>query len=179
MTNTVPQIAAAMIQQNPSKAITISLHEDKITVLSAGEVDTASAMVMLGNALAVVFSELPEEVRNTTALTQLINNMNVVTIGRVQKNHPELFEMPVAIPTAVDVTAEPVPVETQPEQPVEQETPTAEAEPQPVKRARVPRTKPAEATPATKDPKPTAKTPVKRKPVQRSAGAIAGRGKTK
>ena len=175
MTNTVPQIAAAMIQQNPSKAITISLHDDKITVLSAGEVDTASAMVMLGNALAVVFAELPEEVRNTTALTQLINNANVVTIGRVQKNHPELFEMPTATPTVVDVVAEPVPVETQPEQPVEQEAPVTEAEPQPVKRARVPRTKPAEAE--VSEPKP--KAPVKRKPIQRSAGAIAGRGKTK
>ena len=175
MTNTVPQIAAAMIQQNPSKAITISLHDDKITVLSAGEVDTASAMVMLGNALAVVFAELSEEVRNTTALTQLINNANVVTIGRVQKNHPELFEMPTATPTVVDAIAEPVPVETQPEQPVEQEAPVTEAEPQPVKRARVPRTKPAEAE--VVEPKP--KAPVKRKPIQRSAGAIAGRGKTK
>lgn len=175
MTNTVPQIAAALIQQNPSKAITISLHEDKITVLSAGEVDTASAMVMLGNALAVVFAELSEEVRNTTALTQLINNANVVTIGRVQKNHPELFEMPTATPTVVDVIAEPVPVETQPEQPVEQEAPVTEVEPQPVKRARVPRTKPTEAE--VVEPKP--KAPVKRKSIQRSAGAIAGRGKTK
>ena len=172
MTNTVPQIAAALIQQNPSKAITISLHEDKITVLSAGEVDTASAMVMLGNALAVVFAELPEEVRNTTALTQLINNSNVVTIGRVQKNHPELFELPLAIP---QVNAEPVPVEAQPEQPVEQETPTADAEPQPVKRTRIPRTKPVEAE--VSDPKP--KAPTKRKPIQRSAGEITGRGKTK
>ena len=156
MTNTVPQIAAAMIQQNPSKAITISLHEDKITVLSAGEVDTASAMVMLGNALAVVFAELSEEVRNTTALTQLINNANVVTIGRVQKNHPELFELPLAT-----TEANPVPV------------PVTKAEPQPVKRARVPRTKPAEAE--VSEPK----VPAKRKPIQRSAGAIAGRGKTK
>lgn len=172
MTNTVPQIAAAMIQQNPSKAITISLHEDKITVLSAGEVDTASAMVMLGNALAVVFAELSEEVRNTTALTQLINNANVVTIGRVQKNHPELFELPLATTEANPV---PVPVEALLEQPVEQEAPVTEVEPQPVKRARVPRTKPAEAE--VSEPKP--KAPVKRKPIQRSAGAIAGRGKTK
>ena len=172
MTNTVPQIAAAMIQQNPSKAITISLHDDKITVLSAGEVDTASAMVMLGNALAVVFAELPEEVRNTTALTQLINNANIVTIGRVQKNHPELFELPLAIPEANPV---PVPVEALLEQPVEQEAPVTEAEPQPVKRARVPRTKPAEAEVSESKPK----APVKRKPIQRSAGAIAGRGKTK
>lgn len=172
MTNTVPQIAAAMIQQNPSKAITISLHDDKITVLSAGEVDTASAMVMLGNALAVVFAELPEEVRNTTALTQLINNANIVTIGRVQINHPELFELPLAIPEAI---AEPVPVEALLEQPVEQEAPVTEVEPQPVKRARVSRTKPTEAE--VSEPKP--KAPVKRKPIQRSAGAIAGRGKTK
>ena len=164
MTNTVPQIAAAMIQQNPSKAITISLHDDKITVLSAGEVDTASAMVMLGNALAVVFAELPEEVRNTTALTQLINNANIVTIGRVQKNHPELFELPLAIPEANPV---PVPVEALLEQPVEQEAP--------VKRARVPRTKPTEAE--VSEPKP--KSPAKRKPIQRSAGEITGRGKTK
>ncbi len=170
MTNTVPQIAAAMIQQNPSKAITISLHEDKITVLSAGEVDTASAMVMLGNALAVVFAELPEEVRNTTALTQLINNANIVTIGRVQKNHPELFELPLAIPEA-----NPVPVEALLEQPVEQEAPVTEVEPQPVKRARVSRTKPTEAEVSESKPK----APVKRKPIQRSAGAIAGRGKTK
>ena len=170
MTNTVPQIAAAMIQQNPSKAITISLHDDKITVLSAGEVDTASAMVMLGNALAVVFAELPEEVRNTTALTQLINNANIVTIGRVQKNHPELFELPLAIHEANPV---PVPVEALLEQPVEQEAPVTEAEPQPVKRARVPRTKPTEAE--VSEPK----VPAKRKPIQRSAGAIAGRGKTK
>lgn len=170
MTNTVPQIAAAMIQQNPSKAITISLHDDKITVLSAGEVDTASAMVMLGNALAVVFAELPEEVRNTTALTQLINNANIVTIGRVQKNHPELFELPLTIPEANPV---PVPVEALLEQPVEQEAPVTEVEPQPVKRARVPRTKPTEAE--VSEPK----VPAKRKPIQRSAGAIAGRGKTK
>lgn len=170
MTNTVPQIAAAMIQQNPSKAITISLHDDKITVLSAGEVDTASAMVMLGNALAVVFAELPEEVRNTTALTQLINNANIVTIGRVQKNHPELFELPLAITEANPV---PVPVEALLEQPVEQEAPVTEVEPQPVKRARVPRTKPTEAE--VSEPK----VPAKRKPIQRSAGAIAGRGKTK
>ena len=172
MTNTVPQIAAAMIQQNPSKAITISLHDDKITVLSAGEVDTASAMVMLGNALAVVFAELPEEVRNTTALTQLINNANIVTIGRVQKNHPELFELPLAIPEANPV---PVPVEALLEQPVEQEAPVTEVEPQPVKRARVPRTKPTEAE--VSEPKP--KSPAKRKPIQRSAGEITGRGKTK
>ena len=170
MTNTVPQIAAAMIQQNPSKAITISLHDDKITVLSAGEVDTASAMVMLGNALAVVFAELPEEVRNTTALTQLINNANVVTIGRVQKNHPELFELPLAIPEANPV---PVPVEALLEQPVEQEAPVTKAEPHPVKRARVPRTKPTEAE--VSEPK----SPAKRKPIQRSAGEITGRGKTK
>ena len=170
MTNTVPQIAAAMIQQNPSKAITISLHDDKITVLSAGEVDTASAMVMLGNALAVVFAELPEEVRNTTALTQLINNANIVTIGRVQKNHPELFELPLAIPEANPV---PVPVEALLEQPVEQEAPVTEVEPQPVKRARVPRTKPTEAE--VSEPK----VPAKRKPIQRSAGEITGRGKTK
>lgn len=170
MTNTVPQIAAALIQQNPSKAITLSMHEDKITVLSAGEVDTASAMVMLGNALAVVFSELPEEVRNTTALTQLINNANVVTIGRIQKNHPELFE----VPTVTPVPEEPVAVEVQAEQPTEQKAVTAEEEP--VKRARVSRSKPVEEAKSTKDPKPA---PVKRKPVQRSAGAIAGRGKTK
>ena len=174
MTNTVPQIAAALIQQNPSKAITISLHEDKITVLSAGEVDTASAMVMLGNALAVVFSELPEEVRNTTALTQLINNANVVTIGRIQKNHPELFE----VPTVTAVPEEPVAVEVQPVQPTEQVDDGVDAvpKPQPAKRTRVARTKPTEETTSTKDPKPA---PVKRKPVQRSAGAIAGRGKTK
>ena len=172
MTNTVPQIAAAMIQQNPSKAITISLHEDKITVLSAGEVDTASAMVMLGNALAVVFAELPEEVRNTTALTQLINNANIVTIGRVQINHPELFELPLAIPEAI---AEPVPVEALLEQPVEQEAPVSVVVPLPVNRASVSSTKHTEAE--VSEPKP--KAPVKRKPIQRSAGAIAGRGKTK
>lgn len=173
MTNTVPQIAAAMIQQNPSKAITISLHEDKITVLSAGEVDTASAMVMLGNALAVVFAELPEEVRNTTALTQLINNANIVTIGRVQINHPELFELPLAIPEAI---AEPVPVEALLEQPVEQEAPVTE-EPQPVKRARVSRTKPTEAEVSESKPK----APVKRAPTKRvqRTGTLAGRGKTK
>ena len=173
MTNTVPQIAAAMIQQNPSKAITISLHEDKITVLSAGEVDTASAMVMLGNALAVVFAELPEEVRNTTALTQLINNANIVTIGRVQINHPELFELPLAIPEAI---AEPVPVEALLEQPVEQEAPVTE-EPQPVKRARVSRTKPTEAEVSESKPK----APVKRAPTKRvqRTGTLAGRVKTK
>lgn len=90
--NTVSQVAGHLLQTEPAKLITVSLTEDnKITLQSAGDLDSATAVVMLGNALAVVYSELPEQVRNNTTVAQFLNNLNAVTINRVQMMHPEVF----------------------------------------------------------------------------------------
>ena len=95
MSNTVPQIAAHLIQSGANDLLAITLSEEKvINVLSAGNIDTATAIVMLGNALAIVYKEMPPEVLATTSLAHVLNNVGVVATNRVQQIMPEAFGTP-------------------------------------------------------------------------------------
>lgn len=196
MTNTTSQVAAALLNQSPDKAIVITMTgETQIALMSAGSMPSSEALVMISSALAKVFSELPPEILNQMTLTQWLNNSNSVVTNQVQKLCPHLFEL-----------AMPEPVQENPLAPVSELLATtnqtneagkntteanvdtltcndvADEERKPkVTRKRVPRTKATDPTPEVKDDKPAAKAPVKRAPTKRvqHTGTLAGRGKTK
>lgn len=196
MTNTTSQVAAALLNQSPDKAIVITMTgETQIALMSAGSMPSSEALVMISSALAKVFSELPPEILSQMTLTQWLNNSNSVVTNQVQKLCPHLFEL-----------AMPEPVQENPLAPVSELLATtgqtneaginatetnvdtlscndvADEEHKPkVTRKRVPRTKATEPTPEVKDDKPAAKAPVKRAPTKRvqRTGTLAGRGKTK
>lgn len=185
MTNTTSQVAAALLNQSPDKAIVITMTgETQIALMSAGSMPSSEALVMISSALAKVFSELPPEILSQMTLTQWLNNSNSVVTNQVQKLCPHLFEL-----------AMPEPVQENPLAPVSELLATtgqtdeagknatvADEERKPkVTRKRVPRTKATDPTPEVKDDKPAAKAPVKRAPTKRvqRTGTLAGRGKTK
>ena len=196
MTNTTSQVAAALLNQSPDKAIVITMTgETQIALMSAGSMPSSEALVMISSALAKVFSELPPEILSQMTLTQWLNNSNSVVTNQVQKLCPHLFEL-----------AMPEPVQENPLTPVSELLATtdqtneagknateanvdtlpcndvADEEHKPkVTRKRVPRTKATDPTPEVKDDKPAAKAPVKRAPTKRvqRTGTLAGRGKTK
>lgn len=193
MTNTTSQVAAALLNQSPDKAIVITMTgETQIALMSAGTVPSSEALVMLSSALAKVFSELPPEIQSQMSLTQWLNNSNSVVINRVQKLCPHLFELTLPEPVQENTLAPVAELLAKTGQTNEAGksateanvdtlpcTDVADEEPKPkVTRKRVPRTKAAEPAPEVQKDKSTAKAPVKRKPVQRT-GTLAGRGKTK
>ena len=196
MTNTTSQVAAALLNQSPDKAIVITMTgETQIALMSAGSMPSSEALVMISSALAKVFSELPPEILSQMTLTQWLNNSNSVVTNQVQKLCPHLFEL-----------AMPEPVQENPLAPVSELLATAgqtdeagknateanvdalpcndvaDEEPKPkVTRKRVPRTKATEPTPEAQEVKPTANATGKRAPTKRvqRTGTLAGRGKTK
>ena len=93
MTNTTSQVAAALLNQSPDKAIVITMTgETQIALMSAGSMPSSEALVMISSALAKVFSELPSEILSQISLTQWLNNSNSVVTNQVQKLCPHLFE---------------------------------------------------------------------------------------
>ena len=153
MTNTTSQVAAALLNQSPDKAIVITMTgETQIALMSAGSMPSSEALVMISSALAKVFSELPPEILSQMTLTQWLNNSNSVVTNQVQKLCPHLFEL-----------AMPEPVQENPLTPVSELLATTGQ------------------TNEAQEVKPTANATGKRAPTKRvqRTGTLAGRGKTK
>ena len=158
MTNTVPQVAAHLIQSDAESLMAITFSPSKnINILSAGIIDTATAIVLLGNALAVVYKELSPEVQATTSLANVLNNLGVVATNRLQQIMPEAFGVPVQVEAVAEEAIEHAPMDG----------PAEEApKPVPVKAPAKPRVRAEKngKAPATKSPK----TPPTRQRVPRS-----------
>ena len=81
---------ARLLETGPQKMITVSVNKDgNLSLVSAGEIDTATAIVLLSNALATVYGEMGAEVHQQVPVSSFLNNVNNVVSKRVMQTHPD------------------------------------------------------------------------------------------
>ena len=85
----VSDALAKLLETSPQKLIVVSLNKDtQIAMVSAGEIDTATAIVLLSNALATVYGEMGAEAHKEIPVSTFLNNVNNVVSKRVMLTHP-------------------------------------------------------------------------------------------